>query len=242
VPVTTSPAPGGPQRFTQRVDPCSGQGGDLDDRRGVERCAGQQLVQFGFDRVGAVGCKIGLCQRDDTAADAKERKDLQMLASLRAHAFRQGDDQQGGVDTAGASQHRVHKALMTGDVDEAELVGVGVAEVDGDAAALFLSQPIGIDAGEGFHQRGLAVIDVACRADNHRFPLWVRWGPGRLGIGTAMDKTGFARCEAGLLFPARRRAPSLLGCWDVRLAGNLGVAALRPGPGVHQAPRPGLTA
>ncbi len=38
---------------------------------------------------------------------------------------------------------------------------MGEAEIDGDAAALFLFQTVGIDAGEGLDQRGLAVIDMA---------------------------------------------------------------------------------
>lgn len=36
---------------------------------------------------------------------------------------------------------------------------MGKADVDGDAAALFFFQAVGVDAGEGFDQRGLAVID-----------------------------------------------------------------------------------
>ena len=44
---------------------------------------------------------------------------------------------------------------------------VGVAEVDGDAARLLLRQAVGIHAGEGAHQGGLAVVDVAGGADDH---------------------------------------------------------------------------
>ena len=40
------------------------------------------------------------------------------------------------------------------------------AEVDGDAAALFFFQTVGVDAGEGADQRGLAVIDVSGGADD----------------------------------------------------------------------------
>ena len=44
---------------------------------------------------------------------------------------------------------------------------VGKAEVDGDAARLLLLEPVGVDAGQLAHQRGLAVIDVAGGADDH---------------------------------------------------------------------------
>ncbi len=40
------------------------------------------------------------------------------------------------------------------------------AQIDGDAAALLFLQAVGVDAGERFDQRGLAVIDVAGGADN----------------------------------------------------------------------------
>jgi hypothetical protein len=42
------------------------------------------------------------------------------------------------------------------------------AEIDGDAAALFFFQAIGIDPGERADQRRLPVIDVSGRADDER--------------------------------------------------------------------------
>src|SRR5260370_19265141 len=61
---------------------------------------------------------------------------------------------------------------MARHVDESKLtpiaqVRVGVAEIDGDAARLLFLQAIGIDAGERLHQRGLAVVDMTCGADDH---------------------------------------------------------------------------
>ena len=40
------------------------------------------------------------------------------------------------------------------------------SDIDGDAAALFFFQPVRVDAGQGLHQRGLAVVDVPRRADD----------------------------------------------------------------------------
>src|SRR6476619_2944188 len=42
-------------------------------------------------------------------------------------------------------------------------------DIDGDAAAFLFFQAVGIDAGERFDERGLAVIDVAGRADDDTF-------------------------------------------------------------------------
>ena len=56
----------------------------------------------------------------------------------------------------------------TPTVSPAGSVQVREAELDGDAALFFLFEPIGVDAGERAHQRGLAVIDVTGGADDAR--------------------------------------------------------------------------
>ena len=61
--------------------------------------------------------------------------------------------------------------LVAGHVDD---VGVDLprqfhprkAEVDRQAPALLLREPVGVDAGERAHERRLAVVDVARRADH----------------------------------------------------------------------------
>ena len=40
------------------------------------------------------------------------------------------------------------------------------AEVDGHASFLFFLEAVGVDAGQGAHKRGLAVVDVAGGADD----------------------------------------------------------------------------
>jgi hypothetical protein len=57
---------------------------------------------------------------------------------------------------------------MAGDVDEADVAEVGEAEVDGDAAAFFFFESIGVDSGEGSYQRSLTVIDVSGGAYDER--------------------------------------------------------------------------
>ena len=70
-----------------------------------------------------------------------------------------------------AGQHVLHEALVAGHVHDLDREPVGLleegeAEVDRDAARLLLRQAIGVDAGEGLDQRGLAVVDVAGGADD----------------------------------------------------------------------------
>ena len=108
---------------------------------------------------------------------------MRVLARLRHDAIVERHHEQRGIDAAGAGQHRVHEALVARDVDEAQRavrrVGVGVAEIDGDAAPLLLGQAIGVDAGQRLHQRGLAVVDVAGCADDHGAWLMVMLGVRR---------------------------------------------------------------
>ena len=64
---------------------------------------------------------------------------------------------------------------MTRHIDKAELgavgqAGVREAEIDRQPAALFLGQPVGIDTGQGAHQRGLAVVDMAGGREDHAAP------------------------------------------------------------------------
>ncbi len=69
-----------------------------------------------------------------------------------------------------AGEGVVQEPLVPGDVDEAELevaLGqVGEADVDGDAARLLLRPAVAVDPGQGQHEAGLAVIDVAGGADD----------------------------------------------------------------------------
>ena len=41
------------------------------------------------------------------------------------------------------------------------------AQVNRDAAALLFFQPVGVDAGQRFDQRGLTMVDVPRRTDNN---------------------------------------------------------------------------
>src|SRR5262249_1876314 len=66
----------------------------------------------------------------------------------------------------------VHQVFMPRHIDEADNLAarprpIRKAKVDGDAARLLLLQPVGVDAGQSAHQRGLAMVDMSCGANDH---------------------------------------------------------------------------
>ena len=93
-----------------------------------------------------------------------------MFARLRHDGIIGRYDEHCQVDARGAGQHVLDEALVARHVNEAQPdvrseLKVGEADIDGDAAALLFLQAVGVDPGQGFDERGLAVIDVAGRAD-----------------------------------------------------------------------------
>lgn len=117
---------------------------------------------------------VDLGQRHGTLVQAEQFNDFEVFPSLRHRPVVGGDDQQGEVDAGAAGEHGVDEPLVAGDVDEANAaarrlgtVEVSVAEVKGDAAGFLFLEPVAVHAGQGFDQRGLAVVDVACGADDH---------------------------------------------------------------------------
>jgi hypothetical protein len=60
---------------------------------------------------------------------------------------------------------------VAGHIDDADAVAageveIGEAQLDGDAALLLLLEPVGVDAGQGPDQAGLAVVDVSGGAED----------------------------------------------------------------------------
>ena len=95
-----------------------------------------------------------------------------MLRRLWHRALVGCDAEDGHVDTSRRRHHGAEEALVAGHVDHARHADagqfqVGISGFESDAAPLLLGQPVGVDAGERLHQRGLAVVDVAGGADHH---------------------------------------------------------------------------
>ena len=76
----------------------------------------------------------------------------EMLLRLWHPTLGGGHDEQNRRGRAHPGQHVGHEALMARNVDESELtatdLGPRKAEVDGQAPALFLGQPVRPDAGQ----------------------------------------------------------------------------------------------
>src|SRR5207245_2231603 len=147
---------------------------------------------------------------------------------------------------------------MPGDVDDLDdeargLLEEGEPEVDRDPARLLLGQTVGVDAGERLHQRGLAVIDVARRADDDvlghwsggRAPgarrgwravgtTWLRWSGGRAPgarRGWRAVGTTWLRWSGGRA-PGARREWRAVGTTWLRWSGGRAPGARRGGRAV----------
>ena len=235
VPVTTSPAPDsvnarstarrgcpsvsrgfGPSKrsaSSQRGDAVAGDGRHRHDRGVAQAGRHQQRAHLGGDQRNVVAGDIGLGQRDDASVDAKQIEDRGVFAGLRHDTVIERHHQQRRIDSGGAGQHGVYETLVARHIDEAERpsrrVGIGEAEIDRDAATLFLREPIGVDAGERLHQRGLAVVDMTRGADDHGRPSR---GTGGLPTvlharsDTAPGRTPASGYNAGSVAARKRRA------------------------------------
>ena len=156
----------------------AGNGAHRHHRRALQKRAGHELLHFQPHQFQDVRFhQIGLGERHDALRDSQQAANVEVLARLRLDGFVRRDDEQHQIDAAHAGQHVFDETLVTRHVHEAQPQGgrqlqVRETDIDGDAAALLLFQPVRVDAGERLDQRGLAVIDVAGRAhDDVLHPL-----------------------------------------------------------------------
>jgi hypothetical protein len=115
---------------------------------------------------------VDFCDRDGRLRNAEQIENFHMLEGLRHHAVIGSHHQQRMVHIADAGQHVPDEALMARYVDEADDPAfwqrqISEAKVDREAARLLFRQAVGIDAGERAHQRGLAMVDMSGRRDDH---------------------------------------------------------------------------
>src|SRR5262245_58818853 len=94
-----------------------------------------------------------------------------MLPCLGFDRFVCGDHKQYQVDAAHTGQHVLDKSFMARNIDETKAklrrqLKVSETDIDGNAAPFFLLQTVGVNAGKGLDQRGLAVVNVPRRADD----------------------------------------------------------------------------
>ena len=142
-------------------------------------------------RLGKRGRRVGQVaagHRQDPVPEPERRDGCQVLPRLTPPAFVSGDDKEHGWSWTQPREHVADEALVSGHVDEGNLVAhvegrPGVSEVDGQSSLTLLRPAVGLDAGEGAHKSGLAVIDVS-RGGDH-----VHGQPERPGRATALIAT-----------------------------------------------------
>ena len=115
--------------------------------------------------------QIALGHGDHAVPQAEQLEDPEVLLRLWLPALGRRHHEQAGVDPTDAGQHVAQEPHVARHVDEADRRPrrqhrVGEAEVDRQAAALLLLEPVGVGARQGQHQRRLAVVDVPGGGDD----------------------------------------------------------------------------
>ncbi len=182
-PVSGLALDGGPrERGAQLVEPVARLRAHRDDLglgHELVSLVERELERLGVDRV-------GLRHRDHPALDPEQAEDREVLVRLRPGALARVDHEQEEVDPGRSGDHRADEPLVARHVDQREPPPVGqlerrVAEVDRDPALALLRQPVGVLAGQRPHEPGLAVVDVARRADGQRHRASIRPASRRTG-------------------------------------------------------------
>jgi hypothetical protein len=142
------------------------------DRRVRQRGPGQAFANLQLRDLQRLGVdQVRLGQRDHAARRAEDVDDLEVLLRLGLPPLVGGHDEHHEADRPHPGQHVPDEPLVARHVDEPDLAaggerGPGEPQVDRQAAALLLGQPVGVDAGETQDQRRLPVVDVPGGGDD----------------------------------------------------------------------------
>src|SRR5207245_8348895 len=109
--------------------------------------------------------EVAFGEGDDAGSDPEQAEDREVLPGLRHDALIGGYDEQHRVDAADPREHVADEVLMTRDVDETDVTTArqrhpGEAEIDRHAPLAFLTQAVGIHAGQRGEEGRFSVIDV----------------------------------------------------------------------------------
>src|SRR2546428_1847161 len=143
------------------------------DHGSVQRCVLEGVAHLALDQlIPDLVDEVDLGQRYQAMADLQQVDDLEVFPGLRHDALIRGHDEDDRIDSLGAGEHVADEARMSGHIHDSDLAPagqaqVGEAEVDRHPPPFFLGQPVGVDSGQRRHQRGLAVVDVPCGAQDH---------------------------------------------------------------------------
>ncbi len=115
---------------------------------------------------------IFLGDDDNALLDPEQTADLKMFPGLRHDPFIGGDNKGHQVHAHNPGDHVLDKLLMTGDIDNPQTmaageVKIGKAQLNRDAALFLFLEPVGFNTGQGPDQTGLAMINMACGAEDN---------------------------------------------------------------------------
>src|SRR5262245_46938646 len=158
-------------RGLEFLDTPAGHDGRGNDRSIRQKRVSHQLPDVELDDLaGRVINQVTLGESDHAVFESEQPQDFQVLSGLRHDGVIGRDDEQGQVDAGRPGEHVLDEPLMPGAVHNSEPVvaevELGEPNIDGDAAGLLLRQAVAVRAGEGFDERGLAVVDVAGGAED----------------------------------------------------------------------------
>jgi hypothetical protein len=94
-----------------------------------------------------------------------------MFAGLRHHAFICCYHEEYRINPPYPGEHILDEVAMTGNIHDTHFLAIrqrkpGEAKVNRHLALALFFQPVGVNAGERFDQRGFAVINMAGGANN----------------------------------------------------------------------------
>jgi hypothetical protein len=160
------------KRLEQFGDALAGARRHGDHGRIREGGALEPLAHVLFDqRQPFVVHQIGLGQHDQPMRDAEQVEDRKVFDGLRHHSLIGSNDQQGSVDSADARQHVFDEALMARHIHDADAAAARQrqpceTEINRHLALLFFFPAVGVNAGERFNQSRLAMVHMACGAND----------------------------------------------------------------------------
>ena len=167
------------KRRHQLLQPFAGARRDRHDGSILQHRPFKHLGHVGRDQLQPVRVpdQIRLRQRDDATTNLQKVEDRQVLPRLGHHPFVGRDDEQRRVDPPHPGQHVLDEVAVPRHVDDAHRLAFGKgkpgeAQIDGHLPLLLLSEPIGVDPGQGFHQGGLAMVHVTGGADDAHLDLF----------------------------------------------------------------------
>ena len=159
-------------------DSCACFRADGQDRRAGKKRSRDEFLGFQTHQSQSIRVhQIAFRQGDHAALHTQQPANFKMFAGLRANGFVRGNHQQNEVDSRSSCKHVFYETLVPRHVHKtkahAAFFQKSEAKIDGDAAALLFLQAVRMRAGQGFNQRGFAVVNVAGGADDDVSERWV---------------------------------------------------------------------